>query len=559
MSMRRGTSFAEAHPELLWMWSSANTKGPEAVTYKSSERAWWKCRSGHEFETQVGSIAGGHGCPYCAGKRPVVGVNDLATLHPAIATQWDYASNGELRPEGVTAGSGRKVGWVCDLGHQWRATVVGRTSRGSGCPYCVGRLVLAGFNDLETTAPDALEYWDYQRNTKLPTEVQSGSHEKVYWKGRCGHSWSAPVRHVAQKGFGCAVCAGKHGGFDGNTLASAEPEIAAEWHPDNDRPPSEVTRVSAYRARWLCRAGHEFTVRVCDRVNYQTGCPKCSGASISKQEKALAAFIRSLGVDVQTNTRDLVEHYEADIYIPSSNVAIEYNGLYWHSEGRKGASYHLDKFDAFEKAGVRLIYVWEDDWTHRRAAVERSVARKLGKSTEARFNARELMHSVASVVQAREFLDENHIQGYVPASVRLSLVEADGTLRALMAFRVRPGGTWELSRYATNGIVRGGFSKLLHRFIAEYAPEKIVTFADRGISDGGLYADAGFVADQVLPPDYKYRVRNRREHKFNYRIARFRKDPNLKFEDGLTERELAKLNGLDRVYDAGKVRWVLTP
>lgn len=85
---------------------------------------------------------------------------------------------------------------------------------------------------------------------------------------------------------------------------------------------------------------------------------------------------------------------------------------------------------------------------------------------------------------------------------------------------------------------------------------RVITFADRGVSDGGLYESQGFVVDRELEPDYMYVVGSKRQHKFAYRKARFEKDTNLKFEKGLTERQLANLNGLLRVYDAGKTRWV---
>lgn len=85
----------------------------------------------------------------------------------------------------------------------------------------------------------------------------------------------------------------------------------------------------------------------------------------------------------------------------------------------------------------------------------------------------------------------------------------------------------------------------------------VYTFSDHCVSDGGLYEQNGFVVDKVLPPDYMYVVGNRREHKFRYRLKRFREDPNLVYQDGISERELAKLNGLRRVWDAGKTRWLL--
>ena len=126
-----------------------------------------------------------------------------------------------------------------------------------------------------------------------------------------------------------------------------------------------------------------------------------------------------------------------------------------------------------------------------------------------------------------------------------------------MLFRSRGEGVWELSRYATAGLVRGGFTRLLTTFVKEHRPTQVVSFSDNTVSDGGVYEQAGFTRDGEIAPDYSYLVEGQRVHKFNYRLNRFRTDPDLKFEPGLTEKELADLNGLPRIYDAGKVRWVL--
>ena len=85
----------------------------------------------------------------------------------------------------------------------------------------------------------------------------------------------------------------------------------------------------------------------------------------------------------------------------------------------------------------------------------------------------------------------------------------------------------------------------------------VVTFSDHQVSDGGLYEKLGFTLDKELPPDYRYVVDNQRVHKFNYRIKRFKNDPHLIYKEGLTEKELARINGLEKIWDCGKTRWVM--
>ena len=86
------------------------------------------------------------GCPVCANRMVLAGVNDLATINPELARQWHPTKNGDLTPRDVLAGSRRKVWWICDQGHEWQADVSSR-NHGTGCPVCAGKKVISGEND----------------------------------------------------------------------------------------------------------------------------------------------------------------------------------------------------------------------------------------------------------------------------------------------------------------------------------------------------------------------------------------------------------------------------
>lgn len=266
--------------------------------------------------------------------------------------------------------------------------------------------------------------------------------------------------------------------------------------------------------------------------------------------------MQSLVPDAKLHDRSIAPNYEYDISVPSRKIAIEYNGVYWHTEQFKPKDYHRNKVLAAQEQGWQVITVWEDDDP---AVVQKMLAHKLGASTLPMYNARQLHTSNVSSLESTKFLNENHIQGSVGGSVRLGLYTEQHELVALMVFKRRNSkGDYELVRYAASGVVRGGFSKLLAAFKRNNEGKwaMIVSFSDRDVSDGGLYTNNGFVQDGEINPDYKYVVNGRREHKFNFRKTRFKTDPALKFEEGLTERELAELNDLERIYDAGKVRWI---
>ena len=184
---------------------------PDTVSYGSKKKVWWTCENGHSWQTTVHVRSEGSGCPYCAGRKVLPGFNDLETLQPEIAAQWDKRKNGCLKPSDVAVSSNRPAWWRCELGHSYRATVSSRTQRKTGCPYCAGRKVLKGFNDLKTLCPGVAAQWDPSLNGALtPEMVTPGSNKKVWWQCSMGHVWKSVIypRTGAQQ-CGCPVCAGK--------------------------------------------------------------------------------------------------------------------------------------------------------------------------------------------------------------------------------------------------------------------------------------------------------------------------------------------------------------
>ncbi|MDM8237854.1 zinc-ribbon domain-containing protein [Pseudoflavonifractor phocaeensis] len=143
----------------------------------------------------------------------MAGENDLASQFPELAAQWNQERNGVLTPKQVAPYSNRKVWWRCELGHEYQASVGARTLNGSGCPYCAGKKVLSGFNDLATRFPDLANQWHPTLNGTLkPNMVTAGSHRKVWWQCTLGHVWKAMIySRTGPKQCGCPVCAGKMG------------------------------------------------------------------------------------------------------------------------------------------------------------------------------------------------------------------------------------------------------------------------------------------------------------------------------------------------------------
>lgn len=203
---------ATMHPSLAAEWHPTKNGAlrPEDVMTGTRRKVWWRCEKGHEWQATVGSRAEGKGCPVCGGKELIPGENDLAGLYPSIAREWHGTKNGTVHPEEMFAYSNRRVWWQCPRGHEYRATVANRTMRESGCPYCAGRKVLPGFNDLQSLEPELAAQWDTEMNGGLrPDMVTVGARRKVWWRCEAGHRWKAMIySRTGAKRCGCPVCAG---------------------------------------------------------------------------------------------------------------------------------------------------------------------------------------------------------------------------------------------------------------------------------------------------------------------------------------------------------------
>lgn len=203
---------ATTHPEIArqWNYEKNGDLTPQDVFGGSVKKVWWVCDRGHEYFSAIFSRTSGCGCPVCSGQSVVPGENDLASMFPEIAAQWHSTKNGAITPENVTPFSNKKVWWQCELGHEYLATIPSRTKLNSGCPYCAGKKVLAGFNDLATKDPMLATQWYQDLNGDLtPEMVTIGSKKKAWWQCPNGHVWQTKIysRATGRK-HGCPVCAG---------------------------------------------------------------------------------------------------------------------------------------------------------------------------------------------------------------------------------------------------------------------------------------------------------------------------------------------------------------
>lgn len=551
----------------------------EKITSGSHIKIAWQCNTcNYSWLAKAKDRARGRGCPQCAkvsqgAARALAPINkSLAAIFPEVAAEWHPTKNGTRTPETTYPKSGASVWWYREsCGHSWEAPVEKRTTRGYGCSVCSNYYIVIGVNDIPTRYPHLAEEWDVEKNGEYAGKLTTTT--RYWWRCSSGHSWEASLDSRMYSNTGCKECyLSPTPGI--NDLVSTYPDIASEFADDlNSMSLADLSMSSGQGVWWRCASGHEWKVRVSHRTYKETKCPTCSaGASTSRAEKDLLLFIQQTlpNEDILTQYKPFEDRRSFDIYIPKKKIAIEFNGIYWHSEKFRDKDYHLKKHQDAAKLGIQIITIWEDDWNIRRTVVENTLRHKLNAASD-RADARKLALGECTPAEGRVFLENTHIQGATGLSRRFVLRDSSNTIVALLGVKYpsaahrqhRSEGEYEIARYASSKVVRGGFSRLLRYAERTLLAESRlltswVSFAARDVSGGSMYEQSGFTIDNYLPADYKYTgaiTKHTRWPKERFQKARFRDNPDLKYKEGLTERELAELNGLVRVWDCGKIRY----
>lgn len=292
----------------------------------------------------------------------------------------------------------------------------------------------------------------------------------------------------------------------------------------------------------ICPAHGEFTQLAGNHSSFGHDCPLCAGNGISKPETELFEFVKSLVPDAEQSCRTLIAPQEIDIIVPSRKLAIEFNGLYWHSEQYRDKKYHIGKRKAVEAAGYRLISVREDLWRDRNEQVKSIIRNVLGLNAETVYARKCEIAEVSSEV-AKHFMLENHVQGFRGATYHYALEHA-GTAVAVMSVTHWKGkNEWEMVRYATTGNVVGGLSKLWKHVTRTHCVECAYSYVDRDLFTGSSYGNAGFT---LTSSSVGFRIVNGSNTESR---EKWNKAP-----DGLTQTQWYEREGVQRIYDCGQDR-----
>ena len=305
----------------------------------------------------------------------------------------------------------------------------------------------------------------------------------------------------------------------------------------------------------ICKNGHKFSQMPNKHLEGHS-CPYCSN-NISRPEKEIVEFLTSNNINAETNQRQyLSSNKELDIVIPSKNVAIEYNGLYWHNETKHDKNYHLNKtIECFDN-NIRLIHIFEDEWIYKKEIVKSRLNTILGNIPN-KIYARKCEIREIDNNTCKEFLDNNHIQGGINAPIRYGLFYNNELVSVMNFCKLRKNlgqnsneNEYELLRFCNklDTIVVGGASKLFKHFIKMINPTIVKSYADRRWNTGNLYEKLGFEFTHFSQPNYFYVIGQQRHNRFS-----FRKDILVEqgFDSNKSEHEIMFDRGIYRIYDCG--------
>jgi len=321
---------------------------------------------------------------------------------------------------------------------------------------------------------------------------------------------------------------------------------------------------AGFKHNWKCKkCGYEFK-QIWNSIQQGYMCPKCypRNQGYSKAEKEIAGFIKSF-YDIKENDRQMINPRELDIYIPCKNIAVEFDGLYWHSDEflneNDARNNHINKTNLCIEKGIKLIHIFEDEWIFKEEIVKSRLKQILNVNNSERIHARKCEIKEVDPKSKNEFLEKYHIQGKDSSVVKLGAFYEDNLI-ALMTFshgNIAKGSkseedVWELNRFCSNYNyhIPGIASKLLTHFKRNYKWKEIFSYADRRWSNGNLYYKLGFELDHITKPNYWYLKDHMRIHRFILRKKE--EDPK-----DIPEWVLRQKEGFFRIWDCGNMKFII--
>lgn len=462
-------------------------------------------------------------------------------------------------------GSKEKVKIICSIHGEFEQQAYDHLNK-RGCPVCGHNKKLDNATFIKRAIEkhgnkydySLIKYNGYDNKIKIICPVH-------------GEFFQTPHEHL--KGSGCYKCGNLKKGLS-NTVEEFIEKVK-KIHGDKYDYYSVRYINNKTKVVLICKTHGEFEVRPDVFLARSQDCPKCSNSGISKGEKKVAEFIKSIyDGEVLENKRDVIPPYEVDIYLPEKKLAFEYHGLYWHSQqqleksNRNAKMYHLEKLMLAYKNNVRLIQVFEDEWNNKQEVVKSRIKHILG-IYDKKIGARQIEIRNIDPKTKNDFLNNYHIQGKDNASFKYGAFFNDELVgvmtfcapRVSLGRKEKKAGEYELSRFATKAgyKIQGLASKMFKHFINTENVNSVYTYSDIRWNllhgHGTVYEKIGMNFISISDPNYYYIINNERKHRFGFRKQELPKRL-IFFNEELTEYKNMLYNGIDRVFDCGNEKYI---
>ncbi|OQX93202.1 MAG: hypothetical protein B6I17_03770 [Tenericutes bacterium 4572_104] len=513
------------------------------------------CKEHGVFEQIPYSHLNSGGCSKCSGNKKLTTEEFIEKAIIKHENKYDYSLVDYK-------GSAVEVKMVCKEHGVFEQTPSSHLG-GGNCPRCSG---------YRKTSEDIIKEFKQVHGDRYDYSLVDYKGNRIKVKIICEKHGVFEQRVSAHlRGYNCLKCRGYH---------KTNEEVIKEFNHvhDNKYDYSLVDyKKSAVKVKIECEKHGVFEQKPNDHL-YGYGCPKCNH-SISKREQELAKWIKEYVFmrKVVTNKRFYYDEenkrkfYELDIFIPSLNLAIEYNGLEFHhthgenyngnNKFHKDKYYHKNKSKLFqEKYGIRIIHLWEHEWLEKPEIIKNILKMQLGLKRK-RVYARKCEVKKVSNKEIKPLLNSSHLQGHVNSTINYGLFY-ENELVSVMGFSKSTQGKnaeWELKRFSNklNTIVIGGAKKLLKAFDREFDKPSLKSFSMDRIFSGKLYEQLGFKLIKTLPPAYFYHkgyqivLRRNAQKKNIHKII-----PSYSYNKDKTEVQTMNENGYFRVFDTGMSSWL---
>ena len=370
---------------------------------------------------------------------------------------------------------------------------------------------------------------------------------------KCGTAFSATIGDLKRGNATCPKCKTRKDAVGPKFIDTVERSDGYELVRQKD---AEKYRSETKEGILHSSCGAVFDCTVHNFISNDSRCPKCSNVGPSKPEQEVAEFIRNITPDIITSDRSLIAPKELDVYVPSRNFAVEFNGLYWHTTDFVSKKYHKEKTEECASKDVQLFHIFSDEWEKKPQVVKSMIRHRLGVTSRRIFARKCEVREVPNNI-SRDFFDATHIAGKTRYKKAFGLYYNDELVSCVSVKRPiqkkHGDNVLEISRFASalDTVVVGGFQKIFKKVI-EYAREekyeKILTYADRRFSEGGAYKKAGFT--QLAPTSTGYFYTDGKVRHFRFKFRAQKPDPS----NGMikkTEKQVAIEAGVAQIHDCG--------